>query len=533
MAHETQGRPKANTAARRAEESQMSHWSSGYVADIGYIYGCYNELSLERIRMAFLSAGLKPPRIETACELGYGQGLAANLCAAATQVEWHGTDFLPAQAAYAQELAAASGSGARFLDEAFADYCHRTDLPDFDFIALHGIWSWVNDENRRLITDFIRRKLKVGGIVYIGYNTSPGWANMIPMRDLLVEHAQRMGSPGEGTASRIGNALDFGDKLLALNPAYAAANPEIRTRFAKLKSKDRAYLAHEFFNRDWLPTPFARMADWLEPTKVDFAAPAHLLEHADEIQLTPQQLAFVRAIPQSVMRQTARDYFVDQQFRRDYWVKGLRRIGFAQQAALWRDMRIALATPRADVTLKAKGPAGEIDLQADVYTPLLDLLADHQVHSLPEVEAALAARNFQLPHVLQSVRMLYAKGDLVIVQDDATAAAAKDRCRRLNSHLMERSRHAEESNFLASPVSGAGFGVARFQQLFLLARREGHHEARALADFGWNVLQANREKIMRDGRPLVSPEENIAELVRLAEDFVQHRLRILTMLGIE
>ena len=94
----------------------MSDWTSGYVADLGYTHGCYPEFSLERLRMAFLSAGLVLPAITTACELGYGQGLSANVCAAATAVQWHGTDFLPAQAAHAQELAAAAGRGARFLD---------------------------------------------------------------------------------------------------------------------------------------------------------------------------------------------------------------------------------------------------------------------------------------------------------------------------------------------------------------------------------------------------------------------------------
>ena len=34
-----------------------------------------------------------------------------------------------------------------------------------------------------------------------------------------------------------------------------------------------------------------------------------------------------------MFRQTVRDYIVDQQFRRDYWVKGLRRIGIDDQDA--------------------------------------------------------------------------------------------------------------------------------------------------------------------------------------------------------
>ena len=70
-------------------------------------------------------------------------------------------------------------ASANLSDESFEEFCRRQDLPDFDFIGLHGIWSWVSDKNRQVIVDFIRRKLKVGGVVYVSYNTQPGWAPMI------------------------------------------------------------------------------------------------------------------------------------------------------------------------------------------------------------------------------------------------------------------------------------------------------------------------------------------------------------------
>ena len=152
----------------------MSDWNAGYVTEIGYPYGYFPELCPLRSELAFLNKGIRLPEIKTACELGFGQGLSTNIHAAGTQVEWHGTDFNPAQAGFAQELAEASGSKADLRDEAFDEFCNRKDLPDFDFIGLHGIWSWVSEENRQLLVDFIRRKLKVGGIVYVSYNSLPG-----------------------------------------------------------------------------------------------------------------------------------------------------------------------------------------------------------------------------------------------------------------------------------------------------------------------------------------------------------------------
>jgi SAM-dependent methyltransferase len=252
-------------------EGPMSDWTSGYVADIGYTYGYYTELNPLRARLAFINAGLLPPEVGTACELGFGQGMSANLHAAASVVQWHGTDFNPSQASFAQELARVADAGARLFDESFEQFCRRDDLPGFDYIGLHGIWSWISDANRAVIVDFVRRKLKVGGVLYISYNTQPGWAAMVPMRDLLTEHAEVLGADGAGIVSRIDSALAFADQLLAANPAYARANPQIAERLKRIKDQNRHYVAHEYFNRDWQPMAFAQMGRWLESAKLQFA----------------------------------------------------------------------------------------------------------------------------------------------------------------------------------------------------------------------------------------------------------------------
>ena len=122
----------------------MTDWTAGYVADIGYTFGYYQELNPLRVRLAFLNAGLVCPEVVTACELGFGQGMSANLHAAAAAISWHGTDFNPSQASFAQELAVVSGSGAKLDNDAFADFANRRDLPDFDYIGIHGIWSSIS-----------------------------------------------------------------------------------------------------------------------------------------------------------------------------------------------------------------------------------------------------------------------------------------------------------------------------------------------------------------------------------------------------
>ena len=376
----------------------MSDWTAGYVADIGYTFGYYPELNPQRVQLALLNTGLAPPEFVTACELGFGQGISANVHAAASDIRWFGTDFNPAQAGLARALAAASGAGAQFVDQPFAEFCNRHDLPDFDYIGLHGIWSWISDANRAVIVDFVRRKLAVGGVLYISYNTLPGWAAMVPIRDLLVEHAEVLGSPGQGIVRRIDDALAFTDRLLTANPMYARANPQIAERVTKIKDQNRSYLAHEYFNRDWLPMGFSRMAEWLAPARLSYACSAHYLDHVESLSFTTEQRALLNEIPDAMFRETVRDFIVNQHFRRDYWVRGARKLNALEQAEALRAERVLLVQPRADVSLKVTGSLGEATMQEAIYGPILDALADHQPKALGEIEQAVRIGVSPLPN---------------------------------------------------------------------------------------------------------------------------------------
>lgn len=510
----------------------MSDWSAGYVSDIGYTYGYYAELNPLRTRLALLNAGFVCPEFASACELGFGQGLSANIHAASLQGQWHGTDFNPSQAAFAQELAAVSGSGARLHDEAFADFSARPDLPDFDFIGLHGIWSWISDENRSVIADFIRRKLKVGGVLYISYNTLPGWAAFAPMRHLMTRHADVIGAEGHGIVSRINGALDFAEKLLATNPAYARANPQIADRLKKIKDQSRHYLAHEYFNRDWHPMHFGTMAEWLEPAKVSYACSAGYLDHIDVLNLTQEQQAFLAEIPDAMFRESARDFMVNQQFRRDYWVKGPRKLTVLDQVEALRAQRVVLTTYRPDVSLKVTGALGEASMSEGIYGPILDFLADHKPRSLGQIEQALQAQGIGLAQIRQAAMLLTGAGQLAPVQDDALVPKARRLTDKLNAHLTSRSRSSNDVAYLASPVTAAGVTASRFQQMFLLALGQGRKQPAEWAQFAWQILAAQGQNLIKEGKALPTPEENLAELTAQARTFAEKQLPILRALQI-
>ena len=482
--------------------------------------------------MSFLYAAVAPPSVSTACELGFGQGVSINMHAAGSQVRWWGTDFNPAQAGFAQSLAEASGASAQLYDESFLEFCGRPDLPAMDYVGLHGIWSWISDENRAVIVDFVRRKLKVGGVLYVSYNTQPGWATMVPMRDLFVEHAAVMGSPGEGRVSRVDAALAFAEKMLATNPAFARANPNIPERLKKVAAHNRNYLAHEYFNRDWEPMSFARMAQWLGPAKLSYAGSANCLELVDAMNLTPPQQALLAEIPDLGFRQTVRDFCVNQGFRKDYWVKGARQLTAAEQVDALRRQPVVLVSPADEVTFKVAGAQGEMLLNEDIYRPILELLASHQPRTLGEIEKSLQSRKLSFGQVVQAAMVLTGKGVVHPAQDAAAIESAKPGCKRLNRFLMKGATFGKEVNYVASPVTGGAVAVPRFHQLFAMSVDAGKKDPADWVRDTWALLSAQGQQIIKDGKTLTTPEQNLAELAAQAADFKQKRLALLTALGV-
>ena len=65
----------------------------------------------------------------------------------------------------------------------------------------------------------------------------------------------------------------------------------------------------------------------------------------------------------------------DQQFRRDYWVKGLQKISRVEQLEQFRSLRVMLTKHKSDIELKISGMRGSITLKEEIYNPISDYLA--------------------------------------------------------------------------------------------------------------------------------------------------------------
>jgi len=133
-------------------------WNDGYEAETAYDTSYYRELSPVWLATTALLAGIRPPRIDRAfhwAELGCGTGLTAGACAAACpHGEFWGFDFNPVHIAKAVHFAeSAALPNAIYQERSFAELAELPEgaLPAFDFVVIHGVYSWLTRENQACV----------------------------------------------------------------------------------------------------------------------------------------------------------------------------------------------------------------------------------------------------------------------------------------------------------------------------------------------------------------------------------------------
>lgn len=507
------------------------NWNQGYISEIDYLYGYYSELNPLQTRLKLIYAGIKPIEVKTACELGFGQGVSLLCNAASSSIEWYGNDFNPNQVAFVSEAIESSDLSLRVSDQNFEEFCSRNDLPKFDFIALHGIWSWVSESNRKIISRFIGEKLKVGGVLYISYNTEPGRTAMRPFRELMQWYSMGFTSPDKLLTDKISDSMKFMDELLSVSPAFKNAYPNVERVLNEISNKNKQYLAHEYFNADWEPMSVKRVSDVLSECKLQFAASAHPIDQILNINFTKDQLKLIQSINDPILKESIKDFCINQDFRRDLWIKGGRRLSTRERISELLAISVTLVSPVEDITFDLKTPSGNAVLDRNIYQPVLDCLEGKSSIRLSQIASDLKGK-LDLSQLMDVCLVLAGKGNLCVAVEDKTSEKIKVKTQKLNNFFMDRAEFDQNISVLVSPVTSVAVAVNRFEQFFIKGHKEKYTNGVDLAQFVWSKLKAQGQKIVSNDKVLQSQEDNLKYLTSLAEDFIENKLPELIRLKI-
>jgi hypothetical protein len=510
------------------------NWSYGYYTELNYTHGYYRQMGPASLRMACLCSGIEAQLRDQPVylELGFGQGLSVNIHAASNSGRFWGTDFNPGQAAHARELADASSADLHLFDDSFAEFAARTDLPDFDIIALHGIWSWVSEANRKTILDLVRRKLRAGGLVYVSYNCLPGWAPAIPVRQLMTLYGDYGGGQMASPEGTIEGALKFSTDVLRNGSAYFRENPSAAHQLQRLSKESRNYIGHEYLSADWHLVHVSDMARSLEEAKLSFVGPARLLDRIDGMHLTEDGRKFLDGIGHPLLRETVRDYLVNQRFRCDLFVKGAIPLTGTKQREAWRAQPFVLTTCHEEIPKTIAGALGEVELPEKIYDPVIDVLSEdhYKPKRIDELLASPKLRGMKVDIVIEVLMVLTGAGFVSPAQTPTEEIV--ERCHALNRHICQQALTSTDLSYLASPVTGGGIFVPHICQLLILAMAQGRSSADELANFIWDFLEGVGERLVREGKRVESKDENIKEFNWLANRFLTRTRPLLQALKV-
>lgn len=510
-------------------------WAQGYVSDVLYTDNFFREFGPAQLNYVAMLNNLEARPLSdgfTYCELGCGRGQTINVMAAANpHGRFYACDFNPTHVAAARKLAEAGKlTNITVLERNFAEMTAEA-LPDFDFIALHGVWSWISAENRRHIVDFAYRRLKPGGLFYVSYNALPGWAASAPLRQLMLAAGEPV--PGDSLAKAkagLGVLKDLRDAKGAYFTANAAVGPFLE-RIEKLPIN---YVVHEYMNRDWMPFYSNEVARDLAPAKLRFAGSATLLENHRAILVTKPMAELLARQPSRELAELTQDFLVNQRFRRDVFVRG----GSAAPPALaqkqMRELPFGLLRPASTIAYKGKGPISEFTFGGTAAQAVADALADGP-QTIERLTARLQPAGVSAGQVHQMITLLTATGQVAPCARAAQRPPGKIGRRfavasPFNRLILEEGLENPDHGSLASPLLGNGLPVDVIDRLFMrtLLADPGADAPAAI----WAALERRGIALKHDGQALTGAEANTAELRRRFEQFESKILPFLAALDI-
>lgn len=481
---------------------------TGYTKEIEYTGNFYPDWSMSNLALQCLLKGIELPKIANACELGFGQGVTMNVMAASSDVKWYGTDFLVAHAQHAQMLADASGHNASIYNYSFEDFFKLENLPKFDLIVLHGVFSWISKKNQDLILSFIDTHLSEKGLLYISYNARPGSESFKPAQYLINKLHSQIGLSFSDPVAQIGHVLDFMLHFHEVSPKYLDAFPRINERLKEFKEKDAKYLIHEYLNSDWESFFFSEISEKLMPLGLSYLGESRLNSELPVLNFTDEQLDFLDTVKVDIsMLQDLKDAMCNRQFRRDIWIKSPQALNPTTIEYCLQYFGVMLSIPYTVLNLDISGAQATASMDNPLYHKLLGLLKDYQVHELKELKEQLALTREQL---LEMLGLLHAKGIIGLCVGNRSSSANSiifKQCFLLNQQFVETAVKNYQDSLLVLPLVGLTFRVDYWASLYLYLYFKDKNIIKDPVSSIKSYLKHNNVQIYLDGFALEDTEK--------------------------
>lgn len=498
-------------------------------SELEYTFGYFSFLKPDNLLLTCLLQGFRPPMEITSldspshgltyCELGCGQGVTLNILAAGDAGgRYYGVDYNPTQIANARALAEGAGlDNVEFIEDSFANL-HQRELPEFDFIVLHGIYSWISPALRQDIVDFIHRKLKPGGLCFISYNCTVARGSDLAFRQLLQAGLRREANPSpEGIAK----SLAVADELATKGARYFGHNAGTKHRLDDAKQRSATYVFHEYFNPHWSPFFFHEVAADMAKADLAFIGSANMSSNNLDLAIPTTLRGAFESMTTTADQELLKGIWTNQTFRRDLYFKGTpENLSLDEQIAALKTLHFGLSRPRADCPLKVNVPAGVANLPDKPFTALLDTLAKAPVSGevlrslLPE--GPIGDRDF-----VRALIILAGAEYLELYANPQALAAVKPRFDRLNGAIARCVAKGQDLFYAATARNRSALKMNQISYYLYRAHQTGPDDRVSKA---YRLLKEAGRPVIYKNQPVKDRKTAEAVIAEYEKNFLQKTL---------
>jgi SAM-dependent methyltransferase len=433
--------------------------SSGYILDTPYPETFFRELSPAWLNYVAALGG-SPAReldepfdyLELGCGLGNSlltyAGAFPNGC-------FHGCDFNVAHLEHARTRASEFGirnvelHGCRFQE------LQHEELPLFDFIAAHGVYSWVGAPERRAIRQLVRDHLKPGGLLYVSYNSQPGWSAEMPLRKLLVELAA-IGSSDSTVRTEL--ALRSLQQLGRQRLRFLEANPACAAAIGAYGRAPVSYLAHEFLNAAWEPFYCVDVADQMQEADLTYLGSATLVDNHPLLVIDAPTWTSIGNLATERQRRLALDFATNQQFRRDVFVRAASR-GAEDGSSALDSVTVGCADDPHQLRTQVRVPRGVIHFR-EAFIRRLQELVEAGAVTIGAAVTKLASNATEAAESRRNLLYLVAAGALMpFAKTPAAAARERGPANEIVARILQYSVDHRVECTLPSEALGSGVRI--------------------------------------------------------------------------
>lgn len=428
-------------------------WNDGYAVGTTYPVQFQQELAPEHLNYVCLRNGAVPLPLDrpyTYFELGCGQGFSTNIIAASNPMgQFYANDFMPDHVVHARRLAeAAQLTNMQFLEQSFEELADgKVDLPQFDFVTLHGVYAWISPENQAHIVRFLTRYLKTGGVVYVGYNALPGWAPGMQIQRLM--HLAGELKPSVNNHVKLIQVRQMVQQMAEAKSKFLLNNSDLQFFLDALKKQPVDYLVHEYLHASFNPKLHVDVAHELSHAKLDFLASANL----DEVGQTPSAPPeILQDITDQALARTIEDFMLNTKFRKDIFTRGRSSLLNNEALQYYEQCQFALSVTEQEAQSKVQSLLqGPVSRLAQGPCSLFEM-------------AQWSPFGGQLKLVLDFTTLLHEK-QLGFMFMSSSTPKDTEPAQRMNRELARRACFEDRYHVLASPLLGTGIPSNRIESL--------------------------------------------------------------------